>query len=71
MKKKEIYAQKLYHMRPYFKVQCSARILVLQEVAELADGPIGCGELARGGCLFAWNFSVTRLVVFTEAQRWA
>jgi len=22
---------------------------------ELADGPSGCGEVARGGCLFAWN----------------
>jgi len=29
------------------------------ELAELADGPSGCGEVARGGCLFAWNFSVT------------
>ena len=26
-----------------------------EELAELADGPTGCGEVARGGCLFAWN----------------
>ena len=31
----------------------------VEESAELVDGPIGCGEVARGGCLFAWNFSVT------------
>jgi hypothetical protein len=60
------YTQNLYHMKPCCKVQRSARFLVLQEVAELADGPTGCGEQARGGCLFAWNFSMTRLVVFTE-----
>jgi hypothetical protein len=35
----------------------------------LADGPTGCGEMARGGCLFAWNFSVTRSAVPTEAER--
>lgn len=27
---------------------------------ELADRSTGCGELARGGCLLAWNFNVTR-----------
>ena len=30
-----------------------------------ADGPSGYGEMARGGCLFAWNFSVTRSAVPT------
>jgi hypothetical protein len=35
----------------------------LEELAELADGPTRCGELARGGCLCAWNFSVTRSFV--------
>jgi len=30
------------------------------ELAKLADGPTGCGKLARGGCSLAWNFSVTR-----------
>ena len=27
----------------------------LVDLAELAEGPAGCGEVARGGCLFAWN----------------
>jgi hypothetical protein len=35
----------------------------------LADGPTGCGEVARGGCSSAWNFSVTRTTVLTEAER--
>ena len=35
----------------------------VEELAQLADGPTGRGEMARGGCLFAWNFSVTRSVV--------
>ena len=29
----------------------------------------GCGEVARGGCVFAWNFSVTRPSVLTETER--
>jgi hypothetical protein len=40
-----------------------------EELAELADGPIGSAEVARGGCLFAWNFSVSRSTVITEAER--
>ena len=36
---------------------------------ELAGGSTGCGAVARGGCLFAWNFSVTRLTVLMEAER--
>jgi hypothetical protein len=31
------------------------RFWPVEEFAELADGPTGCGEVARGGCLFAWN----------------
>jgi len=27
----------------------------VEELAELADGPTGRGEVARGGCSFAWN----------------
>jgi hypothetical protein len=27
----------------------------VEELAELADGPTGCGEAARGGCSFAWT----------------
>jgi len=59
---KSVGTKKLYHMRPCCQVCCRGRFLVLKEVAELADGQVGCGERARGGCLFAWNFSVTRLV---------
>jgi hypothetical protein len=40
------YSTALRHFRP------------VEELPELADGPSGCGEVARGGCLFAWNFSV-------------
>jgi hypothetical protein len=41
----------------------------VEDSAELADGPAGCGEVARGGCLFVWNFSVTRSTVLTEVER--
>ena len=41
----------------------------MDELAELADGPTGSGETARGGCLFAWNISVTRSTVRTVAER--
>ena len=41
----------------------------VEELAELADGPTGRGEVARGGCSFAWNFSVTRSPVLTGAER--
>jgi len=36
---------------------------------DLAAGPTGCGDLARGGCSFACNFNATRSTVFTEAER--
>ena len=36
---------------------------------ELAEGSTGCGEVARGGCLFAWSFNVSRLTVLMEAER--
>ena len=39
-----------------------------EELTELADGPTGCGQVARGGCLFAWNFSMTRLTVLTGVE---
>lgn len=35
----------------------------VEEFAELVNGSNGCGELARGGYLFAWNFWVTRSTV--------
>jgi hypothetical protein len=39
------------------------------EFAQLSDGPTGGGEVARGGCLFAFNFSVARSTVPTGADR--
>ena len=41
----------------------------VEDNTELADGPTGSGQVARGGCLFAWNFSVTRPNVLAEARR--
>ena len=39
------------------------------EFVDLADGPTGCGEVARGGCLCALNFSVTRCCVPRQVER--
>jgi hypothetical protein len=41
----------------------------LEELAELPEGPTVCHEVARGGCLLACNFSVTRKTVLIEAER--
>jgi hypothetical protein len=41
----------------------------VEDLTELADGPTGYREVARAGCLFAWNFSVTRSTVLTVAER--
>ena len=41
----------------------------MEELAKLADGPTGCGEMVRGGGLFACNFRVTRSAVSAEANR--
>ena len=41
----------------------------MEDSAELADGLSGCGEMARGGCSFAWSFGVTRSVVLTGVER--
>jgi hypothetical protein len=41
---------------------------VMDDLAELADGPTGCGEVARGGCSLSWNCSVTKTAVLTEAE---
>ena len=35
----------------------------------LNDGPTGCGEVARGGCFIAWNFSMTGSTALTEAEK--
>ena len=37
----------------------------VEELPELADGLTACGKVAKGGCLFGWNFSVTRPTVLT------
>jgi hypothetical protein len=37
----------------------------VEDLKELANGPSGRGEVARGGRLFAWNVSVTRSTVPT------
>ena len=42
---------------------------LVEVVAELADGPTGCGEVARGGCLFACNFRATRTGILSETER--
>jgi len=40
----------------------------VEDLALLGNGPNGCGEMARGGCSYAWNFSVTRSPLLTEAE---
>jgi hypothetical protein len=40
-----------------------------EDLARLAVASIGCGEVARGGCLLAWSFIMTRLTVLTEVER--
>jgi hypothetical protein len=42
----------------------------VEEVAELAEGSTECGELVRVGCLFVWNFSMTRSAVCTGVESW-
>jgi hypothetical protein len=37
----------------------------VEDLAELANGP---GAVARGGCLFDWNFSVIKSAIFSEAE---
>jgi len=49
----------LHKVPTAWPVECSARFL--------AGG--GVSLLARGGCLFAMNFSVTWSIVLTEAER--
>jgi hypothetical protein len=39
-----------------------------EEPTEPSDGPIGCGELVRRGCLFAWNFTMTKSTVFAGGE---
>jgi hypothetical protein len=41
----------------------------IKEIAELAGEPTGCGEMSRGGCSLAWNYSVARTTALTEVER--
>jgi len=47
---------KCTHSLHYSKLR---RLRPMEESAELADKPSGCVEVGRGGCLFAYNSSVT------------
>ena len=60
-----------FTLTPAIQFACSvySTLLLLWPVEELADEPSGDGEVARGECLFAWNFSVTRSTVLTKAER--
>ena len=40
----------------------------VEDLAELADGPTECGEVARGGCIYVSNFSVTRSAALRKPQ---
>jgi hypothetical protein len=42
---------------------------LVKELVKLADRHPGCSEVARGRCLFARNFSVTRSALLTETDR--
>jgi hypothetical protein len=44
------------------------RFWPVEELAEMADGLTVFVEVARGGCLFAWYFSVTRSDVLTVGR---
>lgn len=52
---------------PTCTVQCKI-FWPVETLAQLADWPAGCGELAWRGCLCAWNFNVARSPVFTGAE---
>jgi hypothetical protein len=40
----------------------------VEDLAELSEGLTGCGEEARGGCLFAFNFSVMSSAVHNKGE---
>jgi hypothetical protein len=50
-------------------VHCGASFLAVDELTEQTVGSVGCGEVARGGCLFAGNFSLTRSTILAVANR--
>ena len=41
----------------------------MEKLAELVYGSTGSDEMARGVCLFAWNFSVIRSTLLTQTER--
>ena len=41
---------------------------LVEELAEVVDRPSGCCEVVRVGCLFAWNFSLTRSAVLLGVE---
>jgi len=47
---------------------CYSAVIGFGPVEELADGPAGCGEVARDGCLFARDFSVTDSTVLNDGR---
>jgi hypothetical protein len=56
-----MHGHELYESNSYYSAVHGFR--PLEELAELVCGRADCGEVARGwGCLFAWNFIVTRSV---------
>jgi len=52
-----------------FNVQYIVSFWLIQELAELVDGLTGCGKMAGGWCLVAWNFNVTWSTVLTGVDR--
>ena len=45
------------------------RLWPVEDFAQLENWPTGSHEVARVGCIFTWNYSVTRSTVLTEADR--
>ena len=41
----------------------------VEELTKLADEPTGRGEVAKGGCSFAWNFGATRSPALPRGRR--
>jgi hypothetical protein len=42
----------------------------VEELKELTDGLVCvCSDVGNNGCLFTWNFSVTRPTVLSEGER--
>jgi hypothetical protein len=50
-------------------VHYGGSFLAVDELTEETDGSSGCGEVARGGCLFVGNFSLTRSTILAVADR--